>query len=452
MLRSKLLRGAGWRARVTPVLAVVAALALAGCDNLIDVQNPNNVNEENVNDPVSALAIASGILSEVQDAWEESLTPYSTATDELKWVGSRDSWTQLERGDLGDPINEFTDAAFPDVGEARWLADEGIKILEGFDPADYDPINLAQAYLYGGVLYMSIADRWDDFVISSSKQEAGPPVGEANMASLYDTAVAYFTSGLAIAVSEGNTELQTRFLALRAVARHRQAVWNVVQPSFTGPAPVYVSLPAAAIQDANDALALIGPADWQFGFVYSAQTRTNTMAFWVNERLEHRVDDRYGVPDGSDKTVNATALLDPIDGTPDPELDQIIFDELTCCGDESPLRITSVHELYLILAEDAIATSADVNDPAAVGFINSLRALNGLTPFNALTHAPLTAADHVQHHRQASLFVHGVRLSDMYRFGITDTRWVAGSQALTSPGVFLPITTIECNANPNISC
>lgn len=455
-------RWAGWRARVTPVLALLAAASLAGCNSLIEVNNPNNVNESDFESPISAAAIAAGILSEVQDSWEESLLPYATATDELKWIGSRDSWKQLEEGNLSDRTNEFTDAAFPQVTEARWLTDEGIRLLIEFSQQTevaFDPLNLANAYLYGAIQYMSIADRWDDFVVSSNKREAGPAVGEANMGSLYGTAIQYATSGLAIAQAEGDEDLELQSLAIRAVAQQRQAIWNVVQPTFGGGGPVYVSS-AGADQDAAAALALIGSGtEWIFLFEYSAATRTNDMGFWINERLEHRVDDRYGVADASDKVVTATALMDPIDNVPDPELTQIIFAEVTCCRNTSPARITSEQEMYLIRAEHAIASSGNVNDAAAVGFINQLRALNTivdpvtnmtrpLTAFNPVTHAPLTAADLVEHHRMASLYMEGIRLSDMYRFEFPDLRWVPGSEALASPGEFLPITSIECNANP----
>ncbi len=447
---SALRRGAGWRTRVIPVFALLTAVGLSGCDSLIDVSNPNNVNETDFQNPISAAAIAAGILSEVQDAWEESLLPYATATDELKWVGSRDSWKQLEAGDLSDRTNEFTDAAFPEVGEARWLADEGIRLLREFlqqTEISVDPMNLANAYLYGAVLYMSIADRWDNFVISSSKREAGPAVGEANMGSLYATAIGYLTEGLTIARAEGDATVERQILAVRAIAAQRQAIWNVVQPSFGGGAPVYVSS-AAADADAASVLAMTGGQEWIYFFIYAAATRTNSMGTWINERLEHRVDDRFGVPDGSDKVVVSVALMDPIDAIPDPELGQIIFDEVTCCRSESPLRITSEQEMLLIRAEHAIASSGDVNNAAAIGFINTLRALNNLTAFDAVVHAPLTAADLVRHHRSASLYLGGIRLSDMYRFGVTDTRWQPGSEALTSPGVFMPITSIECNANP----
>ena len=48
------------------------------------------------------------------------------------------------------------------------------------------------------------------------------------------------------------------------------------------------------------------------------------------------------------------------------------------------------------------------------------------------------------------MFLQGRRLADMYRFGITDTKWVPTSEAVTQPGRFLPLTARECLANPLI--
>ena len=40
--------------------------------------------------------------------------------------------------------------------------------------------------MYGAVIYIVIADMFDDFVVGSAKTEAAPPVGASNMSSLYD--------------------------------------------------------------------------------------------------------------------------------------------------------------------------------------------------------------------------------------------------------------------------
>jgi hypothetical protein len=39
----------------------------------------------------------------------------------------------------------------------------------------------------------------------------------------------------------------------------------------------------------------------------------------------------------------------------------------------------------------------------------------------------------------------------MYRFGLTDPRWGAGSDAARSPGTFLPITLVEVRANCHLN-
>ncbi len=456
--QSTSLIGAGWRAWVAPVLALWVAVSLAGCDALIDVENPNNVNAEDLESPSAAPAIVSGVLFEVADAHGSALTPYATATDELKWVGSRDSWKVLEQGDLSQRTNEFSDAAFPDVAEARWLADEAIRLLTGFDDEGElaDRLHLAQAYLIAAIIYAEIADRWDDFVISSDKMEAGPAVGPANMSQLYDTADGYLTSGLAIAQAEGDTDFETTIKAMRVSVAHRKAIWGLINPPLSGTAtsPMYVGV--STTTDATDVIADIGGTDWVYRFNYDDATITNNIGVWVNERLEHRIDDRYGVAGGADNTITAIALMDPIDTTePDGAVTLIVDDfvgALTGANnrDVGSLWVTSEREMYLILAETEYAASGDDADPEAVGYINALRALDGTTAYDPAVHTTLTVGDMIRFHRQGNLFLQGRRLSDMYRFGITDTRWIASSEAINSPGTFLPITDIECRANPGV--
>ena len=42
------------------------------------------------------------------------------------WIGSRDAWQQLNFGNLGNIGNEFVDAAYFYVNEARYWADDVI--------------------------------------------------------------------------------------------------------------------------------------------------------------------------------------------------------------------------------------------------------------------------------------------------------------------------------------
>ena len=93
------------------LLVIAAAAGLAGC-NILDVENPNQVVEDELEDPTTAGAQANGVVASVARALQTILTPYSTVSDELTWIGSREGYRQLDAGAVSDPYNEFTDADF----------------------------------------------------------------------------------------------------------------------------------------------------------------------------------------------------------------------------------------------------------------------------------------------------------------------------------------------------
>src|SRR5437773_12449351 len=139
--------------KTTRVAALLLVAAATGCSSLLDVKNPNNVNESDLSNPASAASQANGALSSLARAWGIVQTPYAVATDELTWIGSRDAWQTLDQGTISEPTNEFVDAAFPFVGEARWYADATIKRLAGFAARGVlpDTTDLTRVYLYGAL-------------------------------------------------------------------------------------------------------------------------------------------------------------------------------------------------------------------------------------------------------------------------------------------------------------
>src|SRR5947208_17119608 len=134
--------------RASRLLGVALVIALAACSSLLDVKNPNSVTEGDLNTPKSAANQANGALASLARAWGQILTPYSMATDELTWIGSRDAWQNLDQGTLSEPTNEFVDDAFSYAGDGRWCADETINGLTGFDAGNTppDPEGSARAY------------------------------------------------------------------------------------------------------------------------------------------------------------------------------------------------------------------------------------------------------------------------------------------------------------------
>lgn len=445
----------GQRARSGTLLSLWLAALAAGCSGLLDVKNPNNVNIDDLNNPAAASAIANGALSTMAVAFGHLLTSYSDATDELTWIGSRDAWGDLDLGYLSGITNEFVDEGFPLLGTARWWSDEAIRRLSAFDAAGTLPSrdDLARSYLYAAIAYTTIGDMFEDWPIGSDRTTAAAPLGPANMAQVYDTAITYTTRGIAIAQATGSTDLELALTAMRARARHARVVWQKLNPFSAAAVPNLVN-DAAAVADANAAIALLPSADWKFQFGYSAATVEHRVGFEVNERLESRFGALYIVPSADNKTVAGCGtpggcqirLLDPIDGTPDPVVLGVVTDFVAGLSYGS-LTVLSAREMRLIVAEAALA-AGDLTTFATQ--INAVRGLNGLTPWNQA--APqIPALDMYKHERRVNLFFQGRRLSDHYRFGEPADKWPITSEAYTKPGTFFPITNIEILANCHIN-
>jgi len=425
-----------------PKAVSIALLALlvtiAGCD-LLEVSNPNNLTEEELDNPASAPAMANGAEATVTRALGAILAPYSTGTDELTWIGSRDAWDELDRGDLDNPSNEFTDAAFPFVGEARWTTDDYIGRIEEFRENDLlaDDNTLARVYLYGAIIYTSIADMFDDFVIDSDRREGAPPVGAENMDELYDTALQYVDNALAL---NPRASLETPLLGMRARIQYSKAVWQTVNPVSGTPEDNLINN-TGAVQDAQAALEQMD-ADYEFamemdGSLTDLVVGDLSMALQINERAELGFGTTYITPK-SDGTFDEVSLQDPIDDVVDPVLQETITDFIA--QDQfADIPVVSAREMHLILAEAGLAGNPDVDFTEQ---INALRGLNDLTPYDD----QMDAFELLKHSRKVNLFLQGRRLADHYRFDDPSPNWSSSPS-----GTFLPITITELRANPNLS-
>jgi len=424
--------------RIAPILALSGMMVLGGCDTLLDVENPNQLVQADVESPAAANALANGALSTVARGYGEAMLLHAVASDELQFAGSRDAWIQLQEGDLRDPANEFSDAAWPFVSEGRWMADEAVRILEGFDAEGVLPnrTSLARARLYSAIAYTQIADLWEEFVFSD-RMEDGPPIRGEGILGLYDQSLRNLDQALPIAQGAGNVDLQATILAQRARTRHARGVRGKVLPAGSSPADPLVN-DASAVADARAALALVGP-DWEFRFNFSAATVSNNWGAWVNERLELRPSDAYVIPTSDGKRVAQVTLPDPIDNIPVPSLVSRIT---TAVGARQfgPLPVVTAVELRLIIAEAALS-AGDMG--TFTEEINRIRTQDGLSPYTG----QMDALELLKNARMAHLYLLGRRLNDHYRFGTQSFLWNEFADAARQPGATFPIAQIERTAN-----
>lgn len=443
----QMLRGA-W----SGALALLFALGVTACENPLDVENPNNLVDEDVSNPSAVPALVSGAQSTLARAVSAVSGPYSTTSDELTWIGSRDAWNQLSQGSHDDPTNEFADQAFPVFAEGRFMVDKAIATADSFDAEGEleNPVLLARAYLFGGILYTYLGDVYDDYAFPESPTESAPAVGEDNMIQVYDQALTYLDNAVSMARSLGNDELELRALAQRARTHHARAVWQKLNPAGETPADPLVDNQAAN----DDALAVIGEIgleDWRYQFNYSSETQSTvwfgtSASAQVNQRGELQVGPDYVDISEEDATdVEGISLMDPIDDVVSPSFEALLDDFLRA-DQFSPFVVVSARELHLILAEAGLARGDTAMYTAHVNHVRE--EMDGLTPYDG----QVDAMELLEHERRANLFLQLRRLADQYRFGTGSGDWLPQSAAAQTPGTFFPIADTECRANTEISC
>jgi hypothetical protein len=420
---------------------LTALLILGGC-NILDVTNPNNVNQDALETPAAIQAEVNGSVAQTMQGLEMMYGYIESASDNIEWVGSLDGMHEINIGNLRSPFNEFSDDADRAMNPARWLANQTVQRLEKFqaDGQLPDPAQLARANLFDAIVYDHIANFYDDFVITSDRMEAGPPVGPSNMVTLYDSALTAIDRGLAL-VSSG--ELRGQLYAMRARTRFDRAVWQKLNPSGQTPADPLVNDPAAAA-DADSALAILGQDYWFQLSQENGELGFGNCSFanCVNSRKEIRFNtDIVSYDYKNDATT--VVLEDPIDGTPDPVIDAIVTD-FAAAQDRSPITVTSSRAMLLIKAENALANS---NTGGFSSAINAIRALDALTPWSG----QVSADSILKYERHVNLYLQGRRLNDMYRFGDTSPFWTPESNASQCPGSLFPISKTERQTNPNVT-
>lgn len=439
--------------------ALLGVLAISGCD-ILDVKNPNNLVEEDATGPVAAESYVNGVQALVSESISLSWQPYLVASDDFYWIGSRDGFGQLDQGFVDNPNNEFIDGHFPGLGEARWMADEAVELLTAHvsnDPSNTEmQYDLARANLYAGIIYMVIGEIQEDFAFSD-KQESGPPVGPANMFEVLDGAIARLTAAYDGFTALGEDEDARDARALRARAHHSRAVWDVINPAApaAGGTPIFVTS-AAAGADAAAVLADVGNGfAYRYNLTFPTGAPSNQMAGWINDRKENQIDLSLVTTTAADD-VSGVAIQDPIDAIADPIFTRNLqqwkggpgsLGAVTDAGGVRPdLTLVSTEMLHLILAENAMGT------PAFTTQINFVRGMyDDLTAYSG----QVTEAEILMHTRRVATWNQGLRLADMYRWGLQPQAfsgaptadWAPASEAVQTPGEMLSFGIVEIRAN-----
>lgn len=433
--------------RIRRTLLLWGGLALlGGCTSILEVDNPNNVSAGALDDPAAAGAIVNGAINTNANAMSSLLNAYTPITDETFQTGSRDDYRLLDTGLLDINTNEYLQASYLIAMRARWMSEQAIAKVNKFKAEGtlLDQQLIPQAYMMGALIYDELANMFDDAAISD-RTVPGKNLGEMGMVQLYDSALKWLDAGAAIATGDNRANL----LGLRARVKFDRAVWLKLNPPGTTPANPLIN-DAGANADAASALAAMS-GDYRFELLVdnsnAGDDASGGIGFEMYGRVEHTPDTASLV------TINATSkrptkvkAIDPVTGEIDAaavkQIGRFVFaDDVN----HPPMTVVSKREMYLILAEAALAQG---NNAGFDTNINALRALDGKVPYAGT--GP-TRLELLKWERRIQLIFQGRRLNDMYRFGIKDPRWISTSVAVRKPGCLLPIPLLEREANLQIT-
>lgn len=455
----------------TPVMALVATVALSGC-NLLDVDNPNNLVEESIQQEAAANGVANGSLQLVSEAVADLWEGPEVVSDNLDWIGSRDAWGSLDEGAVSDPSNEFLDSAFPTLGRAVWMAQNAVEILESHvaeNPGeDSFELDYARALMFRGMILMVVAESQQDMTFSY-KMDDGPAVSTGNatigsegqhpvptMDAVMDLAITSLEDAKARFEALGETDRAIDATAVLARAEMSEEIMQV--RDTPGGATAF----ADALPHANEVLTAAGAAqDYKFNLTYSSASSGCDLCGNISDRKENQFDQSL-VTWTAANDVNGIALMDPITG----EADLALIDAMAQFRGGSyldagtafvPLTVSSARLMNLIVAEHELATNGGGAGSDFEDAINALRDIDNTDAAYDFSSDGVPANDLaiLQHHRRVNTILQGLRLQDMYRWGLTptdagsapDARWQPGATTMTAPGTMLPITIIECRAN-----
>jgi hypothetical protein len=372
------------------VSAGLIALALGACDDLLTVSDPQRYTASDLDNALPAVANGvEGALHEVMDTY---VVYQSLLSDVYQHTGTWSGYDETDHSRFQYGTSQM-DVTHNSWLRAQWFAvsaeDRITRVLEG--AAANDPM-MAQVHMSAGLtdLYIGMA------VCESPIVASGPAVTDQQV---LQSAVEKLTRAMATAQAAGTPEYGYAAQAGRARAK-------LLLGDYAGAAA-----DAAAIPDgfSYDAVFNQQSSNW----VVTVTTATYNEA----AGLMHKWWDQVAHTDG------AGYMLDPWTGEEDTRI-PVYFENEVATDNETPHYsqwkyqtepddIPMVHSdaMRLIQAEAAWRSG---DEAGARTILNNLRAAAGLSPLPAGG----SMQDYILSERFAEMFMEGMRMVDLYRFGI----------------------------------
>lgn len=360
-------------------------VALAGCDTLLEVDNPGAIDESDVSDPQFAPEMANAAISEFQENFGFLIFAGAILTDEAVNGHNYEQWQDFDLRLVEDDNTQLADI-YEALQSARATGDDMTARLREVLDAPQSSKELATALTYAGVSYTYLAEY---FCYAPVEVEA-PAIRSGE---IFERAVTRLDEGIDVAQAAGATQILNlaRVFAARA------------------------SLGAGNLQDAI-AYASAVPAEFESwvqhtnsptslrNYFWTATTGTNT-TIGVDVYFRDLGDTRVLHVDTAVTGHNQKTLLWlPYQSASYSEW--TAGGEGQLFGENTAIRLASGLEARYILAE-----AGGMSDTELRAFIDERRAVGGQDPF---TGTDLQAE--LRDQRRRDFFLDGHRLGDIRRY------------------------------------
>lgn len=412
---ARFMRTSAWRLAVA-----AAAIAVAGCDGLFDVDNPTDILEEDLANPELLETLANSAEGVVADVYDQIVITGGLPGDGVINASTNQADLRLDRG-LLEGFNEGAEGLYNNLSAARWTASEVTRrLVEQVDNPQSD-LRVARAKYWDAVARMALADIFEEVPF-----DGGAPQTPA-------------------AVYEGAISL------LEAAVQGAQ-----------GSSPEYVAAAEATMARAYRSLYFERGRD---------QSLFDQAALHARRALETKPDfityARFQTPGSSNNVFRSLSeirqvtmasdyadLTDPASGMEDPRIQHgpqqgtgvvgdAIYPQLKYDNASADIPVSRWQEAQLILAEHALLTG-DV--AGAVARINAVRAAAGLPAFTSSSAS--TVREQLLYERKAEFWLEARRWPDMRYYEIIDDRWFPEAKQ-AGLDRRLPVSLRERLANPN---
>lgn len=412
--------------RLAASVSLAAAGLLAGCDSLMEVDNPEAIYEDDLDNPFATGLLANSAMANFQAMFDSVAYFGAILTDEAVTGHNFETWKQVDLRVL-DHTNTVYSGQYSAIHEARFVADSAARRIRTLTP-DSSAL-LAKALVFAGYSYIFGAEALCESPINISEKVYSPD-------EWFEFAADRLSD--AITVASGDYEHLARVGLGRAylgLGRWTDAI--------------------AAVQGV--------PGDW---------------AFWVkfSENAGREMNFFFGATTGSNRNLGVDAkfrdLNDPrVTHAPTPTrghnnltLLWTPFQPPSFAGwtgtenvgfeRNTGMRLASGLEAAYITHEATLA-SAGVT-PETIDFVNERRAVGGQPALTApITVDELRAA--LMDQRRRDFFLDGHRLGDLRRYkkfyGIDEFPSGVHPNEIWGnygPGECIPVVNPERIGNPNM--